>query len=351
MKGLNERLAGYLGKVRDLEANNTHLEQRIQAALGPRGPHTDWGSYEKPVADLRHQVMDMTMENASLALQMDNGRLAADDFKVKWEAELSTRQSVQQDINGLRKILDDTNVARVQMGSQIENLKEELTFLRKNHQEEVEKLKAQIANSSVSVRVNDRKNVDLGDIMSKIREKYEKIADQNREDIEQMYQTKFQDLSQAVARGNDAVQLAKRDANNLRCQVQPLEAELNGLLIQNRSLEQTLGDTEDRWNSELDELNRTIAKLEQELRMLCSHIEQQAEKYQSLLDVKCKLDREISAYQGLLEEDAIHPDPPVAPVSARGPDSQKQANKRIVIISRRTADGTVSTKESNEFIH
>uniref|UniRef100_A0A4W3GUV4 Keratin, type I cytoskeletal 18-like n=1 Tax=Callorhinchus milii TaxID=7868 RepID=A0A4W3GUV4_CALMI len=206
---------------------------------------------------------------------------------------------------GLRKILDDTNVARVQMGSQIENLKEELTFLRKNHQE-VEKLKAQIANSSVSVRVNDRKNVDLGDIMSKIREKYEKIADQNREDIEQMYQTKFQDLSQAVARGNDAVQLAKRDANNLRCQVQPLEAELNGLLIQNRSLEQTLGDTEDRWNSELDELNRTIAKLEQELRMLCSHIEQQAEKYQSLLDVKCKLDREISAYQGLLEEDAIH---------------------------------------------
>lgn len=51
----------------------------------------------------------------------------------RYEAELSIRQSVEADIVGLRKLIDDTNVGRMNLESEIEALKEELIYLKKNH--------------------------------------------------------------------------------------------------------------------------------------------------------------------------------------------------------------------------
>lgn len=54
-------------------------------------------------------------------------------FFNRYEAELSIRQSVEGDIAGLRKVIDDTNIGRMNLESEIEALKEELIYLKKNH--------------------------------------------------------------------------------------------------------------------------------------------------------------------------------------------------------------------------
>ncbi|KAK2110450.1 Keratin, type I cytoskeletal 18 [Saguinus oedipus] len=175
MQSLNDHLASYLDRVRSLETENRKLESKIWEHLEKKGPQT--------IEDLRAQIFANTVDNACIVLQIDNARLAADDFRVKYETELAMHQSVESNIHGLRKVIDDTNVTWLQLETEIQALKEELLFM-KNHEEEVKGLQAQIASSGLSVEVDAPKSQDLAKIMAEIRAQYDELARKNREELD-----------------------------------------------------------------------------------------------------------------------------------------------------------------------
>lgn len=70
---------------------------------------------------------------------------------------------------------------------------------------------------------------------------------------------------------------------------------------QKASLEANLCDTEMRYNNEVEKLNVVILRLQEELSQICADIKQNTREYEHLLNVKVKLEAEISEYRRLLD--------------------------------------------------
>ncbi|GCB80348.1 keratin, type I cytoskeletal 18 isoform X1 [Scyliorhinus torazame] len=341
MQDLNDRLATYLEKVRSLETGNAKLELQIKEHLDARGPSfRDWSIYEKPLNELRKEVYDMTVDNARFILQIDNARLAADDFRVKWESELTIRQSVENDINGLRKVIDDTNIGRLHLETEIESLKEELIYIRKNHEEEVRALRSQVADSSVHVEVDSTPGPDLSKVLAEIRKEYEGVAQKNKDDAESWYKNQMDSYKVEVKHNTDELRSAKLQVTELHRQIQSLEVELESLLSMKNSLEGSLRDTELRSEMELQTINGMIAKLEGDLLQIRGDMQSQVREYEILLNIKMKLEAEIATYRRLLDGEDIN----TLVESTSGVTSQ--TIKKTIVTTQKVVDGKIVSDET-----
>ncbi|XP_055647919.1 LOW QUALITY PROTEIN: keratin, type I cytoskeletal 18 [Falco peregrinus] len=302
MQDLNERLATYLEKVRSLEQDNRRLEVQIREFMASKGPSTqDWGHHWEAIEDLRDKIFKATVANARTVLQMDNARLAADDFRVKYEAELAIRLSVENDIAGLRKVLDDTNMARLQLEGEIESLREELIFMKKNHEEEVKTLRAQVSESALTVEVDAPKSQDLGKVMAEIRAQYDALAQKNLEDLEKQWGRQITESTIEITQSTKDIDAARSTVVDLRRSVQTLEIDLESLRNQKAGLEANLAEVETRYAAQLEQLGALVLRAEAELLQLRQELQRQAQEYQALRDVKGKLEDEIATYHRLLE--------------------------------------------------
>ncbi|XP_053068072.1 keratin, type I cytoskeletal 12 isoform X1 [Acinonyx jubatus] len=357
MQNLNDRLASYLDKVRALEEANTELENKIREWYETRGSGTgdprsqsDYSKYYPLIEDLRNKIISATIGNAQLILQIDNARLAAEDFRMKYENELALRVSVEADTNGLRRVLDELTLARADLEMQIENLKEELAYLKKNHEEELQTFLAG-GPGQVSVEMDAAPGLDLTRLLNDMRAQYEAIAEQNRKDAEAWFVEKSGELRKEISINTEQLQSSKSEVTDLRRAVQNLEIELQSQLatvgraravsfhdfqrkraihirkatggppsslqspppfclchfpptVQKKSLEDSLAEVEGDYCGQLSQVQQLIGSLEEQLLQVRADAERQNADHQRLLNAKARLELEIETYRRLLDGEA-----------------------------------------------
>ncbi|KAM9210066.1 keratin, type I cytoskeletal 13-like [Dugong dugon] len=303
MQNLNDRLASYLEKVRALEEANADLEVKIREwhlKQSPTSPKHDYSNYYKTIEELRDKILAATTDNNRVILEIDNARLATDDFRLKYENELALRQSVEADINGLRRVLDELTLVKTDLEMQIESLNEELAYMKKNHEEEMKEFSNQVA-GQVTVEMDATPGIDLTRVLAEMREQYEAMAEKNRRDAEEWFNNKSAELSKEVTSSAAMIQTSKTEITELRRTLQGLEIELQSQLSVKAGLENTVAETECRYALQLQQIQGLISSIEQQLSDLRSETECQNQEYKMLLDIKTRLEQEITTYRSLLE--------------------------------------------------
>ncbi|XP_018412043.1 PREDICTED: keratin, type I cytoskeletal 15-like [Nanorana parkeri] len=305
MQNLNDRLSNYLDKVKCLEEANTELEHKIHDWYEKQGSVTvreqSYSHYHTTIEELREKILAATNDNHQITLAIDNARLAADDFKLKYENELHMRMGVESDIQGLRRVLDELTLARSDLELQIENLKEELAYLKKNHEEEMSDRGKQMS-GTVNVEMDAAPGTDLCKTLGDMREQYEYIADKNRRDAEAWFVAQSESLQKEVVSNTQQAQSSKTEITDLRRTMQGLEIELQSQHSMRAGLEASISETEGRYAAQLNHIQSVIGTLEEQLSNLRSELEHQNVAYRTLLDIKAHLEAEITTYRKLLDE-------------------------------------------------
>uniref|UniRef100_A0A8C2PYW3 Keratin, type 1, gene 19d n=2 Tax=Cyprinus carpio TaxID=7962 RepID=A0A8C2PYW3_CYPCA len=305
MQSLNDRLATYLVKVRSLEKANADLELKIRQFLdGKASPVArDYSAHFVTIQDLQAKIMASIQLKGRTHLSIDNTSLAINDFKMKYETELAMRQSAEADIAGLKRVRDDLDITSKDLTMQIEGLKEELVYLKKNHKEDLLAARAQMS-GQVHVEVDAAPQEDLIKILAEMREHYEAVTAKNQRDLEHWFKTKTETLNQCVVTSTTELKTSRTEVNTVKSKLQALEIELQSLLSMTASMEATLTETKNRYSVKMSAYQHQVTILEEQIVHLRSDLERQRQEYQILLDIKTRLELEIAEYRRLLDGEA-----------------------------------------------
>merc|ERR1711931_481359 len=327
LQNLNDRLATYLEKVRTLQQENDRLDRQIREWYQKRTVIShDYSAYFVTIEDLKDKIRVASRINAKTILDIDNAKLAADDFKMKYENELAMRMAVEADISGLRRVLDEMNLTRMDLENQYEGLKDELIMLKRNHEEEMVLLRSQMG-GQVNVAVDACPSMDLNQTMTDIREHYEAGIAKNRKELESWYQKKVAAVEQDVMTHTELLSTTHTEIKELKSTIQRLQIELQSHLSMKASLEGTLSETQARYAAQLAGLQNMVISLEAQLSQLHANINSNKQDYDQLLDLKTRLELEIAEYRRLLD--------------GEDDDVSKQVVTKVITVVQTVVDGKV----------
>ncbi|KAM4603823.1 keratin 98 [Polymixia lowei] len=331
LQNLNDRLASYMEKVHSLQKENDRLDKQIREWYQKRTITChDYSGYFATIDDLKDKIRFASRINAKTILDIDNAKLAADDFKTKYESELAIRMTVEADICALRKVLDEINLSRLDLENQYEGLRDELIVLKRNHEEEMALMRSQMG-GQVNVEVDASPSPDLNMAMTEIRQHYEGMIAKNRKELETWYQNKIAAVEQDVITHTEILVTTRSEIKELTNTLQRLQIELQSHLSMKASLEGNLAETQSRYSAQLAGLQSMVTSLEAQLSQLHANIASHKQEYDMLLDLKTRLEMEIAEYRRLLDGED---------------ESTKQVVTKVITVVETVVDGRVveSTK-------
>ncbi|PKK18630.1 keratin, type II cytoskeletal 8-like [Columba livia] len=304
IKTLNTQFACFIDKVRFLEQQNKVLETKWgllqQYVLPKKGKNLEL-YFENYICDLRKRLDCLLCEKQKLGSEECATSQLVEEFKCKYEEEINRRTTVENEFVALKKDADCIFLNKEELEVKVDLLRRQLELLKCVFEEERAQVDRQLCDTSVIVKMDNNRDLDMESIIKNVECWYQEIAQKSKEEVDAFYQTRFQELQDKRGKYCDDLQSNKCEISELTRMIQKLQCELENAKKQVSCLQTSICDVEQRGDCALKDAREKHVELQNALQKAKDELACMLRDYQELLNVKLALDIEIATYKTLLE--------------------------------------------------